>query len=170
MLTLMNIKVVSVFYCALLTASVSTGEEGIVKNTLANNCYASLSESKPDVAQCESALKSTNDSQEKALLLSNLALIQANAGQFQSAQASMVEALKQDPRNFSVLVNLGNLRIQQRLYREALQSYDAAVAVGAIREPAIYLNRSIALRGLGRYAEARENFIQYKLLVDQSGP
>ena len=85
------------------------------------------------------------------------------------AQITMAEALKLAPRNPSVYINLGNLRIRQKLFKEAIEALDIAAELGARQEASLYLNKSIAQRGLGKYFDAQESFIQYKLLTDQSG-
>ena len=84
------------------------------------------------------------------------------------ALTTISEAISLAPKNPAVIINLGHLRIRQGLLSQALEAFDLASGLGAIREPAVYLNRSIALRGLGRYLEARENYVQYRLLIDQT--
>ena len=105
---------------------------------------------------------------DKALLLSHLAILQFKQGQKPDALITISEAVTIAPKNPAVIINLGHLRIRQGLFLEALEAFDLASQLGAIREPAVYLNRSIALRGLGRYLEARENYVQYRLLIEQT--
>ena len=168
MLSLMKRKV----FCALtlliavpdsLNAANQTSPE-----ELFTKCYESQNSRQPDEKPCEHALQFATLEDDKALLLSNLAILQFKRGQKPDALITITEAITIAPKNPSVIINLGHLRIRQGLFLEALEAFDLASRLGAIREPAVYLNRSIALRGLGRYLEARENYVQYRLLREQT--
>ena len=171
MLSLMKIKIAFVLFCSTLLAPCSKGEDldsEISPASLA--CFESQIALKATSEPCESALNKTQVPSEQALILSNLAVIHAKLGLMSEAQITMAEALKLAPRNPSVYINLGNLRIRQKLFKEAIEALDIAAELGARQEASLYLNKSIAQRGLGKYFDAQENFIQYKLLTDQSGP
>ena len=165
----MKIKVVFVL---LSLVSFNTWTNGEVERTKtqepAISCYESHNALKISPEPCEDALQLAKDPKERALILSNLAIIQAKLGQMPGAQISITEALKLSPRDPSIYINLGNLRIRQKLFKEAIDAFDLASQLGARRDPSLYLNKSIAQRGLGRYFEAQESFIQYKLLTDES--
>ena len=168
MLSLMKRKVFCVltlliaFPNSLKAANQTSPEELFTK------CYESQNSQQPDKEPCEYALQFATLKDDKALLLSNLALLLFKQGQTSDALTTISEAITIAPKNPAIVINLGHLRIRQGLFLEALEAFDLASRLGAMREPAVYLNRSIALRGLGRYLEARENYVQYKLLIDQT--
>ena len=168
MLSLMKRKV----FCALTLLIAVPNSLNAANQTspeeLFTKCYESQNSRQPDKEQCEHALQFATLEDDKALLLSNLAILQFKRGQKPDALITISEAVTIAPKNPSVIINLGHLRIRQGLFLEALEAFDLASRLGAIREPAVYLNRSIALRGLGRYLEARENYVQYRLLIDQT--
>ncbi len=171
MLSLMKIKVAFVLLSLIWFTPRTNGEsDGPKILEPAISCYESQSALKISPEQCKTALELAKNPSERALILSNLSIIQAKLGQMPEAQTSITEALKLAPRNPSIHINLGNLRIRQKLFREAIDAFDLAAQLGARREAALYLNQSIAQRGLGRYFDAQESFIQYKLLTDESGP
>ena len=135
---------------------------------LFTKCYESQNSQQPDTESCEHALQFATLKDDKAQLLSQLAILRFKQGQKPDALITISEAVTIAPKNPAVIINLGHLRIRQGLFLEALEAFDLASRLGAIREPAVYLNRSIALRGLGRYLEARENYVQYRLLIDET--
>ncbi len=167
----MKIKVAFVLLNLIWLSPWTKGESNRAKTSEPSTlCYESQNALKVSPERCETALQLTKDANERALILSNLAIIQTKLGQISKAQISITEALKLAPRNPSIHINLGNLRIRQKLFREAIEAFDLAAQLGARREASLYLNKSIAQRGLGRYFDAQESFIQYKLLTDESGP
>ena len=169
MLTLMERNVV--YLLAFMLHSSITLSEVLHNSTkeIITKCFESQNSKNPFSEFCESAFKLATLKDDKALILSNLALLQFKKGQKTKALISIDEAISLAPSNSSVIVNLSNIRIRQSLFLEALEALDLAEQFGARQEPALYLNRCIALRGLGRYAEARENYIQYRLLISPSG-
>ena len=165
----MKIKMVFVLLNLVSFTPWTNGEaERSKTNEPAISCYESQNALKISPESCETALQVIRDPNERALILSNLAIIQAKLGQMPGAQISITEALKLAPRNPSIYINLGNLRIRQKLFKEAIDAFDLASQLGARREATLYFNKSIAQRGLGRYFDAQESFIQYKLLTDES--
>ena len=168
MLSLMKRKV----FCALtLLIAVPNSLTAANQNSpeeLFTKCYESQNSQQPDEEPCEYALQFATLKDDKALLLSHLAILQFKQGQTPDALTTINEAITLAPKNPAVIINLGHLRIRQGLLLQALEAFDLASQLGAIREPAVYLNRSIALRGLGRYLEAHENYVQYRLLIDQT--
>ena len=168
MLSLMKRNVFYVLALMFASPNALTEANQTSPEELFTKCYESQNAQQPARGPCEKALQFATLKDDKALLLSNLALLQFKQGQKPEALTTITEAITIAPKNSSVLINLGHLRIRQGLFLEALQAFDLASQLGAIREPAVYLNRSLALRGLGRYLEARENYIQYRLLVDQT--
>ena len=168
MLSLMKRKV----FCALTLLIAVPNSLNAANQTspeeLFTKCYESQNAQQPDEEYCENALQFATLKEDKALLLSNLAILQFKQGRKPDALSTITEAITTAPKNSSVLINFGHLRIRQGLFLEALEAFDLASQLGAAREPAVYLNRSLALQGLGRYLEARENYVQYRLLVDQT--
>ena len=166
MLTLMKTNVFCVLVLMLPGSfAISEAMHASTKEIIAD-CYESQRSKKPKSDFCEKALKFATLKEDQALILSNLALVQFKKGQKTAALNSITEAISLTPSNSSVLINLSNLRIRQSLFLEALEALDLASQLGARQEPALYMNKYIALRSLGRYLEARENYIQYRLLIE----
>lgn len=168
MLSLMKRKVFCVLTLLIATPNSLNAANQTSPEELFTKCYESQNSQQPDKEPCEYALQFATLKNDKALLLSHLAILQFKQGQKPDALITISEAVTIAPKNTAVIINLGHLRIRQGLFLEALEAFDLASQLGAIREPAVYLNRSIALRGLGRYLEARENYVQYRLLIDQT--
>lgn len=168
MLSLMKRKVFCVLTLLIATPNSLNAANQTSPEELFTKCYESQNSQQPDKEPCKIALQFATLQDDKALLLSHLAILQFKQGQKPDALITISEAVTTAPKNPAVIINLGHLRIRQGLFLEALEAFDLASQLGAIREPAVYLNRSIALRGLGRYLEARENYVQYRLLIDQT--
>ena len=168
MLSLMKRKVFCVLTLLIATPNSLNAANQTSPEELFTKCYESQNSQQPDKEPCEYALQFATLKNNKALLLSHLAILQFKTGQKPDALITISEAVTIAPKNPAVIINLGHLRIRQGLFLEALEAFDLASRLGAIQEPAVYLNRSIALRGLGRYPEARENYVQYRLLIDQT--
>ena len=168
MLSLMKRKVFCVLTLLIAAPNSLNAANQISPEELFTKCYESQNSQQPDKEPCEHALQFATLKDDKALLLSHLAILQFKQGQTPDALSTISEAVTIAPKNPAVIINLGHLRIRQGLFLEALEAFDLASRLGAIREPAVYLNRSIALRGLGRYLEARENYVQYRLLIEQT--
>ncbi len=168
MLSLMKRKVFCVLTLLIAASNALNAANHTSPEELFTKCYESQNFQQPDKDPCEYALKFATLKDDKALLLSHLAILQFKRGQKPDALITISEAVTIAPKNPAVIINLGHLRIRQGLFLEALEAFDLASQLGAIREPAVYPNRSIALRGLGRYLEARENYVQYRLLIDQT--
>lgn len=168
MLSLMKRKVFCVLTLLVATPNSLNAANQTSPEELFTKCYESQNSQQPDKEPCKIALQFATLQDDKALLLSHLAILQFKQGQTPDALITISEAVTIAPKNPAVIINLGHLRIRQGLFLEALEAFDLASRLGAIREPAVYLNRSIALRGLGRYLEARENYVQYRLLIEQT--
>ena len=168
MLSLMKRKVFCVLTLLIAAPNSLNAANQTSPEELFTKCYESQNSQQPDQEPCEYALQFATLKDDKALLLSHLAILQFKQGQKPDALITISEAVTTAPKNPAVIINLGHLRIRQGLFLEALEAFDLASQLGAIREPAVYLNRSIALRGLGRYLEARENYVQYRLLIEQT--
>ena len=168
MLSLMKRKVFCVLTLLIATPNSLNAANQTSPEELFTKCYESQNSQQPDKEPCEYALQFATLKDDKALLLSHLAILQFKQGQKPDALTTISEAVTIAPKNSAVIINLGHLRIRQGLFLEALEAFDLASRLGAIQEPAVYLNRSIALRGLGRYLEARENYVQYRLLIEQT--
>ena len=168
MLSLMKRNVFYVLVLILASPNALNEDSQTSPKELLTKCYESQNAQQPDEESCEKALEFATLKEDKALVLSNLAILQFKQGQKPEALKTITEAITIAPKNPSILINVGHLRIRQALFLEALEAFDLASRLGATREPAVYLNRSIALRGLGRYLEARENYVQYRLLIDQT--
>ena len=168
MLSLMKRKVFCVLTLLIAVPNSLTAANQNSPEELFTKCYESQNSQQPDEEPCEYALQFATLKDDKALLLSHLAILQFKQGQTPDALTTINEAITLAPKNPAVIINLGHLRIRQGQLLQALEAFDLASRLGAIREPAVYLNRSIALRGLGRYLEARENYVQYRLLIDQT--
>lgn len=91
--------------------------------------------------------------QQRAFALNKRGVICARRGDSAGAQAAFDAVLEAQPRDPAALTNLGNLALERGEYGAALERYDAAIAADEQYANA-YHNRSIALKALGRVAEA----------------
>lgn len=134
----------------------------------ASACYSSLQARIHSTQPCEAALAATIDDVERARIASTLAMLHAQANELAIAQQWMDEALQIHPGDSVVLVNLGNLRIKQGRFDEAVQVYsNVQTLLESKADPApsvLFLNRALALRALGRYADAKRDFDYYVYL------
>ena len=130
-------------------------------------CYASLQATDATAMPCIEALQIADDLEQQAQIASALAVIMARSGDLLRAEEFMEQALTLQPTNPNVLINLGNLRIKQQRFNEAIEVYGRAQDYGALEEPALYLNRSLALRALGRYDDAKKDYDYFLTLKSQ---
>ena len=145
-------------------------ELGVVQGTAVTTtaCYSSLQAHIQSTQPCEVALAATLDDIERARIASTLAMLHARANEPRIAQQWMDEAVQIQPDDSVVLVNLGNLRIKQGRFDEAVQVYsNVQTLFESTADPApsvLFLNRALALRALGRYADAKRDYDYYVYL------
>ncbi len=133
------------------------------ESPLVQACLMSLTGSPPRTDDCIAALELNYPAPLAAQLNSALALQYARLGQIRAAETALNTALALDAGNPVVQGNLGNIQLLSGNYSEAVNAYNNALAQPseARHQAAVYLNRSLALRGLGRYQEAKQDFDAY---------
>jgi len=127
---------------------------------LVDACYASLGRAAVDTGACETALRAAaaapQSTQLRARLHAALAMLYAQRDELRRARSEMDQALTLDSDDLVVRGNLGNLLLREGAYRAALDTYNQVIEAllstnpdAALHAP-VYLNRSLALRALGR--------------------
>jgi tetratricopeptide (TPR) repeat protein len=94
---------------------------------------------------------------DKVALRAQLGIIYAQNGQHDEARQEFVKLLEEPQGRAAALTNLGNLAFLDGKVDEALESYKQAGALD-IGDPGILLNQGLALKELGRTAEAEKAF------------
>jgi tetratricopeptide (TPR) repeat protein len=154
---------------AFTVPSLSTEPEPMQAGPAAE-CYRSIAETGASSSACETALTLADSDLATGRLSSALAMVHAKRGDLARAQESMDTAVARAPEDPIVQVNLGNLRIRQQRFGEAVEAYlfaqDLLAAAGEPEEPVIFLNRALALRALGRYADAKKDFDYFAFLQE----
>lgn len=131
-------------------------------------CFHSLTITPAAVDSCQVALATQPAGYIRARLHSALALQWVRRGQDVRANEELQAALEMYPHDAVVQGNLGSIQLLNGNFNDAITAYNAALQLplDVAAEATIYLNRALALRGLGRYAEARED---YQLYLDIGG-
>ncbi len=145
------------------TPGATTSQE----NVPATTCFRSLTVKPPQLKACETALNHVVDPAMLARVHSALAWQHSKLDRFQDAETAINRALGIAPEDPIVQANLGNLRLQLRNYNEAVAAYNTSLLnrPSLQHEAAVYLNRSLALRGLGRYEEAKLDYEAFRQLA-----
>ncbi|MEM9622946.1 MAG: tetratricopeptide repeat protein, partial [Pseudomonadota bacterium] len=141
-------------------------------DTLSRTCFNSLALSPPATTACEKALAAATTPDLRAQIHSVLALQWARRGQAAAASQAIQAALDNNPQDALVQGNLGSVRLLSGDFNGAIAAYNSALQLplDLAAEATVYLNRALALRGLGRYAEAREDFQLYQDLRGRGVP
>ena len=119
----------------------------------------------PKPEACSEAASRITEPQARAQALALLALQRLKAQQPVAAAEDLERALAEAPRDPYVQVNAGSFYLLAGDLRGAIAAYGHAQALAGDAIPEVYLNRAIALRGLGRYEDARADFDYYQALV-----
>jgi len=88
-----------------------------------------------------------------AFLFNKRGVAKAELGRTDEARRDFEWALSVQPKFAPALVNLGNLALEADLVVEAIERYEAAIAVDP-EYPGAHFNASVAYKRLGRYADA----------------
>lgn len=150
-------------------------------------CFASLHTTPVSVQPCQLALQSAGTSSlERAQLHSALSMLLLQQDQLEAARLEMDAALAIGDLDDVILANLGSLLIREEDYRGAVIAFNNALSTtttttaptsARLHNAVIYLNRSLALRALGRYDDASKDYATYLALfglapaqAEQMGP
>ena len=131
-------------------------------------CYSAIASSpdNPSTLQiCSAALTEqvTAPASERAHLLSAMVWLHALNRDI-TASNSALRQIDADVRNDPVVLNnLGGALLLQQRYDSALAEFDQAMAIATDPKTTamVQLNRSLALRALGRYTDAAEAYDDY---------
>ena len=134
-------------------------------------CFASATHERIDHAACEYAAAVFADNPAQLARIDSVrAVLLARSGHFEPARDLAGQIAFTHSGDHVVLANAGTVAIYDGRFAEAVEAFDQAVTLA---EPgdlgAIYLNRSIALRGLGRYGEAHQDYLAYLATQSRSG-
>jgi tetratricopeptide (TPR) repeat protein len=98
--------------------------------------------------------------------LVNLANVHYERDQFVEAEAIYERAIRLDPECFEAYFNLGNIHHDLTRYPEAVAAYRDALAINP-EYPEAHFYMAVALEKLGRSAEARPHWTQYRELAPE---
>lgn len=79
------------------------------------------------------------------------------SGELSLADADLAAALQLSPDLPELHLTLGNLRLAQNRFAEALDHYNDAIVLSDGRAPAYFISRALALRGLGQLELAADD-------------
>jgi Flp pilus assembly protein TadD len=103
-------------------------------------------------------IKSAMERTPKAASLHNLrGLIYLQKDNSRSASESFLRAAKYDPAQLDALLNLGSLELSYGDFQSAFTHF-GMVLKKRPKDPRLLLSHGVALRGLGRFAEARKGY------------
>jgi len=163
----MSFRILCTFTC-LTTACIAYGEElAPDANVALNDCFASVHDTWRGDEACEAAITHARTDAGHAQATASLAMIKVREGNLPAARELMNQALGSAPNDSMVMTNHGSLLLREREFAAAVVAYDTVLAqqfdkpTDATLRPALYLNRSLALRALGRYDEAAQDFAAY---------
>jgi len=173
--------------CWLITFSHAEESDGVapVEASVDAACYAMLNRPGQEIGArqaCEDALSDaaadTGPSAKlrEARLYSAMAMLRAQRNDLPAARADMNRALALAGNDDIVLGNQGSLLLREGAYRNALDTFNAVLARLLEQAPdstlqaPLYLNRSLALRALGRYDEASKDYRLYLMLSGAEAP
>jgi|GEM_PF-3790888 len=91
---------------------------------------------------------------ELAAAYQNRAVLNLRSTRFEQAEADLTEALRLRPGMYAAYLTRGNLRLTQARFAEALDDYNEAIRLSNADVPAMFVNRALALRGLGEIEAA----------------
>lgn len=137
----------------------------------ASLCFASLQQVPATPEPCQAALNaaqqppSSVDTLQLARLESMLALQYARRKGLSQARAHMNSALRRAPSDYVVLAQEANVLIYESQFESAVRILtkllEDHVETQKPQLAGLLLNRSIALRGLGRYQESKYDYAEY---------
>lgn len=137
----------------------------------ASQCFASLRQVPANPMPCQAALdaaqqpSSSADTLQLAKLESMLALQYARRNDLGQARTHMNSALRRAPSDYVVLAQEANILIYESQFEGAVRILNTLLQDHAQTQkpqlPSLLLNRSIALRGLGRYQESKYDYAEY---------
>ncbi len=103
---------------------------------------------------------------ERAAVHNKRGIAHVRRGDRGAAIDAFVDALYADPRCVPAIVNVGNLLLEDGALREAAEHYEAALRIDDEYAVA-HLNLGVALKALGRRAEAVRQFRRASRLESQ---
>lgn len=121
-------------------------------------CFAEAVSLSGDTAWCDVLITTLNAQQPPkpettaALVRGylNRALLLTKQGELELAEADLLAAIRLQPTAAHLYLALGNLRLNQRRFNEALERYNDAIERSVAPPPGYFINRALALRGLGQ--------------------
>lgn len=168
------VKLIGLCWCTLLIASAAHGQTDVAIQPPQSLLppEQSTATSAEDQAQCfQAALNQTGDTVWCDLLITRLnqqlpldavtettltrvyhnrAVLLINSGELALADADLMAALKLGADIPELHLTLGNLRLTQNRFAEALDHYNEAIVLSDGRTPEYFTSRALALRGLGQ--------------------
>lgn len=133
---------------------------------------------------CDAAREVASNTEERALIMSILAIAQSRRGQLVEASQSLEQAIaliegpntrpefltpESQLMHASIYANAGTFNLYNGDYTGAIDAYTRAQShsrsAGGGEQSELYLNRSLALRAIGRYDEAKTDYEYYVALT-----
>ena len=109
-------------------------------------------------------------SQELARVNSTLAAGYAAKGDLVVGDQYLEQAVTLAPQDWHTLANVGVVHLYNTRFSQALDTLDRAMRLNPDFPPYLLLNRSLALRGLGRFPESARDLEDYAYLTGQNMP
>jgi len=136
-----------------------------------NECFQSVHDNLGGAESCDEVLTQPLDDIQRGQAMASLAMINVRRANLPAARELLNQALALAPQDHLVITNHGSLLLHEGEFAAALVAYETVMTqrlqgpMDAALEPALYLNRSLALRALGRYDEAAQDYAMYLQLA-----
>lgn len=135
-------------------------------------CFSEAVNLSGDTAWCDVLITALNaklppDPQADAALARgyhNRALLLTKRGEFELAEADLVAATRLQPGWPELYLTMGNLRLNQNRFSEALERFNDAIERSTAPAPEYFVNRALALRGLGQIELAADDIARAEAL------
>ena len=146
----------------------STAQIGVVGNANARRCY---NEAKSDGTNADSCDKSLANemllTRDLAATYVNRAVVRTNAGKLEAALEDLARAESLRPDFGEIYSSRGNIYFYQNSFEDAVAEHDRGIRAGMKKLHAAHYNRGLALEKLGRYAEAKEAYLEAVMIAPQ---
>ena len=171
---MMRLKMPYRLLCTIVCLLVAHGVPGAQapdETDALNDCFRSMHDDLGGSESCDEALTRPLDDTQRGRVMASLAMMKVRQASMPAARELMNQALALAPQDHVVVTNHGSLLLHEGEFPAALAAYETVIAqslegpLNAALEPALYLNRSLALRALGRYEEAARDYAMYLQLA-----
>jgi tetratricopeptide (TPR) repeat protein len=148
---------------------------------LMTRCFLALNDEQILFDSCRESLEQLNVAARsdqtaiinKAQITAAIGSLHLRKGDLAQARTFLEEARQLAPADAIVQGNYANLLVRQGQFAAAIEAYNAVLTTAELDRrstAALYLNRALALRAIGRYDEESKDFALYQELTETPVP